>query len=157
MALIDVLEQMPADNPNRPALIALLRSLADGIVKYQDTATGVWYQVLDQPGRQGNYLEATASAMYVYSLLRAIRLGLLDQTYLNAALTGWEGILKQFVKTNPDGTISLTNCCAVAGLGGDKNYRDGTFEYYISEPIRDNDAKGVGPFINAALEYEMLP
>ena len=94
--------------------------------------------------------------MYVYSLLRGVRMGILDESYLKAALTGWNGMLKQLVRQNKDGSIDLTNCCAVAGLGGDKNYRDGSFEYYISEPIRDNDAKGVGPFINACLEIERL-
>ncbi len=156
MALVNVLEQMPADDPNRPELLKLLKTVADGVVKYQDTKTGCWQQVLDQPGREGNYIEGTATAMYVYSLLRAVRLGLLDQSYLNSALTGWNGMLKNLVRKDADGTISLTQCCAVAGLGGDKNYRDGTYEYYLSEPIRDNDAKGVGPFINACLEMELL-
>ena len=116
----------------------------------------MWYQVLDAPGREGNYLEGTASAMFVYSLLRGVRMGVLDQSYLNAALTGWNGLLKHLVRIGKDGSVTLTKCCAVAGLGGDKNYRDGSFEYYISEPIRDNDAKGVGPFINACLEMERL-
>lgn len=156
MALVEVLEQMPLDNPNRPELLKLLKSIADGVVKTQDTKTGVWYQVLDQPGREGNYLEGTATAMYVYSLLKAVRLGYLPESYLNAALTGWNGMQKHLVRHDADGTVSLTQCCAVAGLGGEKNYRDGSFEYYISEPIRDNDAKGVGPFINACLEMELL-
>ena len=156
MALLDVLEEMPADNKNRPELEKLLKSLADGVVKFQDTKSGIWYQVLDQPGREGNYLEGTATAMYVYSLLRGVRMGILDNSYLNSALTGWNGMMKHLVRTDKDGTISLTNCCAVAGLGGEKNYRDGSFEYYISEPIRDNDAKGVGPFIMACLEMERL-
>ena len=154
MALLDVLEEMPADNPNRPELEKLLKSLADGVVKFQDTKTGCWFQVLDQPGREGNYIEGTATAMYVYSLLRAVRMGLLDDSYLNAALTGWNGMMKNLVRTDEDGTISLTQCCAVGGLGGSGRYRDGSFEYYLSEPIRDNDSKGVGPFINAALEME---
>ena len=83
-------------------------------------------------------------------------MGILDEGYLNAALTGWNGLLKNLVRFDKDGTMSLTGCCAVAGLGGDKKYRDGSFEYYISEPVRDNDAKGVGPFINACLEMERL-
>ncbi len=156
MALIHVLEQMPANDPNRPELLKLLKTIADGVVKFQDTKSGCWFQVLDQPGREGNYLEGTATAMYVYSLLRAVRLGYLDQSYLNAALTGWNGMLQNLVRKDPDGTISLTQCCAVGGLGGTKVYRDGSFDYYLSEPIRDNDAKGVGPFINACLEMELL-
>ena len=156
MALLDVLEEMPADHPKRPELVRIFKSFADGAVKTQDTRSGVWYQVLDQPGRDGNYLEGTASSMFVYGLLRGVRMGVLDKSYLNAALTGWNGLLKNLVRFDKDGSMSLTNCCAVAGLGGDKKYRDGSFEYYISEPIRDNDAKGVGPFINACLEMERL-
>lgn len=156
-ALTDVLEKMPTDHPQRPELVALLKSIADGVVKYQDPESGVWYQVMDSPEREGNYLEATATAMFVYNLLRAVRLGLLDQSYLEPAKKGYEGMVKTFIKENPDGTISLTNCCAVAGLGGGNSQRrDGTFEYYLSEPIRDNDAKGVGPFILSSLEYDNL-
>ena len=156
MGVLDVLEEMPEDHPRRKELVEIARSFADGVVKTQDTRSGVWYQVLDAPGREGNYLEGTASAMFVYSLLRGVRMGVLDQSYLNAALTGWNGLLKHLVRIGKDGSVTLTKCCAVAGLGGDKNYRDGSFEYYISEPIRDNDAKGVGPFINACLEMERL-
>ncbi len=156
-AITDVLEKMPADHPKRPEMLKLLKSVADGIVKYQDPESGVWYQVMDSPKRQGNYLEATASAMFVYNLLRAVRLGLLDESYLAPAKKGYEGMLETFVKENEDGTVSLTNCCAVAGLGGGKDQRrNGSFQYYLSEPIRDNDAKGVGPFILAGLEYENL-
>lgn len=156
-AITDVLEKMPSDHPKRPEMIALLKSVADGIVKYQDPATGVWYQVMDSPEREGNYLEATASAMFAYNLMRAVRLGLLDESYLAPAKKGYEGILETFIKENADGTISLTDCCAVAGLGGGKDQRrNGTFEYYLSEPIRDNDSKGIGPFILGALEYDKL-
>ncbi|MDE6341663.1 MAG: glycoside hydrolase family 88 protein, partial [Muribaculaceae bacterium] len=156
-AITDVLEKMPADHPKRPEILALLKSVADGIVKYQDPKTGVWYQVMDSPEREGNYLEATASAMFTYNLMRAVRLGLLDESYLAPAKKGYEGILETFIKENPDGTISLTDCCAVAGLGGGKDQRrDGTFEYYLSEPIRDNDSKGIGPFILGSLEYDNL-
>lgn len=156
-AITDVLEKMPADNPNRPALLEILKNFADGIVKYQDSETGVWYQVMDSPEREGNYLEATASAMFVYNMLRSVRLGFLDESYLEPAKKGYEGMVKTFIKENPDGTISLTNCCAVAGLGGGNSQRrNGTFEYYLSEPIRDNDSKGVGPFILSCLEYDNL-
>ena len=156
-ALTDVLEKMPADHPKRPEMLQLLKSVCDGIVKYQDPKSGVWYQVMDSPEREGNYLEATATAMFVYNMLRAVRLGLLDESYLAPAKKGYEGMVKTFIKENPDGTISLTDCCAVAGLGGGKSERrNGTFEYYLSEPIRDNDAKGIGPFILGSLEYDNL-
>lgn len=156
-ALGDVLEKMPADHPKRPEMEALFKNVVDGIVKYQDPKTGVWYQVMDSPDREGNYLEATATAMFVYNMLRGVRTGLLDESYLAPAKKGYEGMIETFVKENEDGTISLTNCCAVAGLGGGKDERrNGTFEYYLSEPIRDNDSKGIGPFILAGLEYDNL-
>jgi unsaturated rhamnogalacturonyl hydrolase len=103
-------------------------------------------------GKEGNYLEATASSMFSYALLKAVQKGYVSKDYLNTARKGYEGIVKHLVKENTDGTISLTKCCSVAGLGGNP-YRSGTFEYYISEPVRDNDPKGVGPFIMASLLY----
>lgn len=154
-ALTDVLEKMPADHPKRAELLDVYKKFADAVVKAQDDKSGVWYQVMDEPGREGNYLEGTASSMFTYNLLRAARLGLLDDSYKAAGEKGYKGIMENLIKVNEDGTVSLTNCCAVAGLGGGKDQRrNGTFEYYISEPIRDNDAKGIGPFILASLEME---
>ena len=154
-ALVDVLENFPTDHPKRAELVELLGTIADGVVKHQDPETGLWYQVMDEPGREGNYLESTASAMYCYNLLRASRLGLLPDSYREAGEKAYRGILDKFVTVGEDGSVSLTDCCAVAGLGGGSSQRrNGTFEYYISEPRRDNDAKGVGPFILAALEME---
>ena len=153
MGLVDALSILPAKQEGRADVLAIFKQVASGIKKYQDKQTGVWYQVLDQKGREGNYLEATASSMFVYALLKGVRLGYLNKSYQQVAERGYQGILKQFIKNNADGTISLTSCCAVAGLGGNP-YRDGSYEYYISEPKRDNDPKGVGPFIMASLEYE---
>jgi unsaturated rhamnogalacturonyl hydrolase len=152
MALVDVLDYLPLNHAGRPKLIAILNQVAAGIKKYQDPVTGLWYQVLDMGGKEGNYLEATASSMFSYALLKAVQKGYVSKDYLNTARKGYEGIVKHLVKENTDGTISLTKCCSVAGLGGNP-YRSGTFEYYISEPVRDNDPKGVGPFIMASLLY----
>ena len=152
MALVDVLDFIPLDHPGRPELLQILNQVAGGIKKYQDDASGVWYQVLDQGIREGNYLEATASSMFTYALLKASRKGYISAEYKATAVKGYKGILANFIQENGDGTISLTKCCAVAGLGGNP-YRDGSFEYYISEPVRDNDPKGVGPFIMASLEF----
>ena len=151
MALVDVLDYIPQNHPGREKLIGIFKQVAAGIKKYQDEDSGVWYQVLDQGGREGNYLEASASCMFVYALQKGVRLGYIGQDYKALTQKGYEGILKNFIKENDNGTISLTHVCAVAGLGGDP-YRDGTYEYYIGEPIRDNDPKGVGPFILASLE-----
>lgn len=151
MALVDVLDYIPIDHPDRPKLIEILNQVAGGIKKYQDLKTGLWYQVLDQGNRKGNYLEATVSSMFTYTLLKATRKGYISKDYKAVAIKAYNGILKNFIQKNGDGTISLNKCCAVAGLGGSP-YRDGTFEYYIKEPVRADDAKGVGPFIMACLE-----
>lgn len=154
MALVDILDFIPQDHPQRPEVIEVIKKVAKGIVKFQDQESGVWYQVLDQGGREGNYLESSASTMFVYFLYKAVRNGYLDTAYLEAAGKGYKGILDKFIKENADGTISITNCCSVAGLGGNP-YRDGSYEYYISEPVIENDPKATGPFIWASMEYEM--
>ncbi len=153
MALVDVLDYLPQDHPGRVKILEILNQVAAGIKKYQDTKTGLWYQVLDQGNREGNYLEATASSMFTYALLKATRKGYISKDYKAVAMKAYSGILKNLIKNNGDGTISLTKCCSVAGLGGNP-YRDGSYEYYISEPVRDNDPKGVGPFIMACLEMK---
>lgn len=157
MALTDVLDFIPQEHPRRGEVVQLLQQVAEGVRKAQDERSGVWYQVMDEPGREGNYLEATSSSMFVYSYYKSIRMGYLpEDTYLPVAEKGYAGIVKEFIRENKeDGTISLTRCCAVAGLGG-KPYRSGSYDYYIHETIRDNDPKGVGPFILASLERESL-
>ncbi len=154
MAVVDVLDYLPEDHPQRDMIIDVAQKIAAGIVKYQDE-TGVWYQVIDQGGREGNYLESSCSSMFAYFLLKGVQNGYLDQKYQEAGIKAYEGILNQFIEENEDGTISITNVCAVAGLGGNP-YRDGSYEYYINEPIRANDPKGVGPFIMASLKYESI-
>ncbi len=119
----------------------------------QDPVTGLWYQVLDQPAYPGNYLEASASSMFVYALAKGVRKGYLSAKYLEVARRGYRGLVKQLVSVDPDGTVHLNQICAVAGLGGPRQ-RDGSIEYYLSEPIVSDDPKGVGPFILASLEIE---
>jgi unsaturated rhamnogalacturonyl hydrolase len=154
MALVDVLDFLPQNHSGRIKILDILNQVAAGIKKYQDPKTGLWYQVLDQGNREGNYLEATASSMFTYALLKATRKGYISKDYQSVAIKAYEGILKNLIKDNGDGTISLTKCCAVAGLGGNP-YRDGTYDYYIKETVRDNDPKGVGPFIMASLEFNI--
>ena len=161
MAMTECLDAMPENYARRQEVIDLLNKAMKSVVKYQDKKTGVWYDVLDVKSDK-NYLESTASSMFAYVLLKGYRKGYLSEEYLKAGVKAYNGILKQFIKVNTDKTISLTRCCAVSGLGPgpgpyvkNPNYkRDGSFEYYMSEPIRDNDAKGVGPFIWASLEME---
>ncbi|MBN2165146.1 MAG: glycoside hydrolase family 88 protein [Marinilabiliaceae bacterium] len=155
MSLVDAMDFMPDTISTRDSIIRVIGKVAAGIKKYQDEKTGLWYQVVDQGGREGNYLEATCSSMYTYFLYKAVRKGYLSAEYLQVANKAYDGIINNLIKENEDGTISLTQCCSVAGLGGNP-YRDGSYEYYVGEPIRDNDPKGTGPFIWASLEREML-
>jgi unsaturated rhamnogalacturonyl hydrolase len=151
MGLVDVLDVLPADHPDRPQMLQVLRDLAAALARVQDPATGLWWQVLDQPTRTGNYLEASGSAMFTYALAHAANRGYLPAEYRQAAERGFDGLSRQLLRRNADGTLSLTQNCAVAGLGG-KQQRDGSFEYYVHEPIVTDDYKGVGSFILAALE-----
>ena len=176
MALIEVLDALPEDYARRNEVIELLVKDFDAILKWQDQKSGVWYQVMDSPEREGNYLESTCSSMFTYALLKAYRKGYVGTKYRDAGIKAYKGIINNFIRVNADKTISLTNCCSVAGLGPaatpeveaamkkvnpkgsvkENRRRDGGYEYYLSEPIRDNDAKGVGPFIWASLEMEAL-
>ena len=176
MALIEVLDALPEDYARRSEVIDLLIKDFDAIIKWQDKESGVWYQVMDSPGKEGNYLESTCSSMFAYALLKAYRKGYVGEKYRDAGIKAYKGIIANFIKVHPDKTISLTQCCEVAGLGPaatpevvaamkkinpkgtvkENQRRDGSYKYYLSEPIRDNDAKGVGPFIWASLEMEML-
>jgi unsaturated rhamnogalacturonyl hydrolase len=153
MAIVDVLDCLPRDHARRSDLIAILDKAAVAIVKVQDEATGLWYQILDLPDRAGNYLEASASAMFVYAFAKGVREGYLVQDYLLSARRGYHGLLQNLIKIDAQGRLTLENVCGGAGLGGEP-YRDGSFEYYVSEKVIPNDPKGVGPFILAALEME---
>ena len=126
------------------------------LVKYQDPVTGVWYQVIDKGGSEGNYLESSATALFVYFFSKAIREGYISTDYKTMTDRAFNGMLKEFIKEEQDGSYTITNCCAGAGLGGEPVYRDGSYEYYISEPVIENDPKSVGSFILAAIEYEKL-
>jgi unsaturated rhamnogalacturonyl hydrolase len=154
MALVEVLDYFPEDHPDRKNLINYLQRLAPALVKYQDAKSGVWYQMTTQGTRKGNYLEASGSCMFVYALAKGVRKGYLPHSYFQHAKKGYKGILKQFVEKEANGTLSLNKTVSVGGLGGNP-YRDGSYEYYLSEPIKKNDLKGVGPFIFASVEMEI--
>ncbi len=127
----------------------------DAVVRVQDTKTGAWYQVLDQGNRTGNYLESSASCMFVYAIVKGVRNNYLPRDLLNVAQRAYDGILKQFVQVDDAGQVHLTGTCRSAGLGGTP-YRDGSFEYYVSEPAVTDNHHGVGAFILAATEMEQL-
>ena len=176
MALIEVLDALPEDYSRRGEVLDLLQKDLDAVIKWQDAKTGTWYQVMDSPEREGNYLESTCTAMFAYVLLKAYNKGYLGEQYRDAGIKAYKGLIKNMIRVNADKSISLTNCCSVAGLGPaatpqvieamkkinpkgsvkENKRRDGSYAYYLDEPIRDNDAKGVGPFIWASLEIEKL-
>lgn len=153
MALVDVLDWFPKDNPHRPELIAALNRTAAAIVKYQDRKSGLWWQVVDKGDKSGNWHEASASSMYVYTLAKGVRMGYLSQSDEAPAKRGWEGIQKEFITADADGTVTLNGTVKVGGLGG-KPYRSGTYEYYIGEKTGAQDAKGVGAYLLAGSEME---
>jgi unsaturated rhamnogalacturonyl hydrolase len=161
MAIVDVLDDLPADHPNRAQVLEVLRRLADGVAQWQDAPSGLWWQVLDQGGRAGNYWEASASSMFVYALAKAVNQGYLPaKKYAAVARRGFAGLVRSLVKTEADGTISLTQVCVTAGLGSsgaNSTYRDGSYDYYVRQTqMASNDLKGVGPFILAGLEVARL-
>jgi len=153
MAMVDVLDYLPENHPGRARIISYIKSYSDAVIKYQDKKSGLWYQVLDKPLANGNYEEATASAMFVYTMIKSVNKGYLPKSYKAAAKKGYDGIIKNLITVDENGVVNLNKCCAVAGLGG-KPYRDGSYEYYVNEEIRSNDGKGTGPFILASLEFE---
>jgi unsaturated rhamnogalacturonyl hydrolase len=153
MALVDVLDWFPKDHLQRPALVAALHRNITAIVKAQDPETGLWWQVMTHPGEPGNYFEASADCMFTYAIAKGVRMGYLPQADGPPAKRAWAGIQKKFIATNPDGTLTLHGTVKVGGLGGTP-YRSGTFDYYIHEPVVDQDLKGVGAFLLAGSEME---
>ena len=153
MALVDVLDYFPAKHPQRAELIAILNRLARAVAKYQEPNSGLWYQVMDKGSAKGNYFEASASCMFVYALAKGVRNGYLPSTYQRVAENGYRGIVKQFLKTDANGQLNLEGTVSVGGLGGNP-YRDGSYEYYLSEKVVTNDPKGIGALLLAAGEME---
>lgn len=155
MALVDVLEMLPDEHDDYGKLVSILQDTLSALRKYQDQDSGVWYQVVDQGGRKGNYLEASASSMITYAMAKGIRLGVLDYGWLVSVDLAYQGLITEFVLVTNRGWVNLNKNCQVAGLGG-ADRRDGSYAYYISEPIITNDQKGLGAFLLACGEYEYL-
>lgn len=150
MSMVDALDFIPENHPKRPEILKILQELAASLENFRDKETGMWYQVTDQIGKEKNYLESTGSIMFIYSWIKGAQKGYLDKSYEAKGIEAYDNYVKRFMKEE-NGTVSITDCCEVAGLGGDKKYRDGSFEYYVSEPIRDNDPKAIGPFIMTSI------
>ncbi len=154
MAIVDVLDFFPEEHPRRAAIIAILNRTVDALEKVQDKKTGLWWDILNRPDVPKNYFESSASSMFVYAVAKGVRLGYLPAPKISIAQKGYAGILKKFIK-NENGLTNLEGTVQVSGLGG-KPYRDGSIEYYLKEPVITNDPKGVGSFIKAAVEMEMV-
>jgi unsaturated rhamnogalacturonyl hydrolase len=153
MAIVDVLDFLPESHPQRPHAISILRRLMASVRRFQDANTGLWYQVMDQGGREGNYLESSTSAMFAYVMAKGVRKGHLPAEYLEIARRGFEGLVAHKVTVDGRNLVNLKDTAGGTGLGG-RPYRDGSYAYYIHEKIYTNDFKGVGPFILAGLEMQ---
>jgi unsaturated rhamnogalacturonyl hydrolase len=156
MALVDTLDYFPQNHPQRSALIAILKRLAAATAKYQDERTGLWYQVVDRAGAKGNYFESSAAAMFVYALAKGVHQNYLPGSYSRVAEKGYRGMVDQFIQTRPDGLVDFKGTVSVGGLGGNP-YRDGSYEYYLSEKVVTNDPKGVGALLLATTEMGRSP
>ncbi len=154
-ALVDALDYFPADHPKRKTLIDILNRFVNAIEKQQDKETGLWKDVLayNGPGKTKNYFEASASCQFVYAVAKGVRKGYLPTAKISIAQKGYAGIMKKFIKFE-NGQMNLDGTVKVSGLGGNP-YRDGSFDYYMSEPVVVNDPKGIGAFLLASNEMEM--
>ena len=151
MALLDTLDKADASaaGESYEKLKQIFVELMDAMLKYQDES-GMWYQIVNYGGMDKNYLETSGSSIMAYALLKGVRLGILPESYVEYAKKAIDGICDKYLKTK-EGEMSLGGICLVAGLGG-KDRRPGTYDYYMSEPIVEDDAKGVGPFLLAYTE-----
>lgn len=155
VALADLLEILP-DGEDRDSLRGIFTELMASIDRYADPGTGLYWQVPDQGGREGNYLETSGSAMMAYAMLKGARLGVLGKEYAAKGQKTFDGIVEKYLTFTESG-LNLGGICLVAGLGPEDNRRrDGSYEYYISEPVVANDAKGVAPFVLAYTEVKRL-
>lgn len=154
MAIVDTLEHLPEGHEGHEILEGILTRLADALIPFQDDS-GLWYQVPDQGAREGNWLEASGSAMFTYSIAKGVRLGVLGGEYLAFAKQGYDGLLREIIATDEDGTVHVNDVCRSAGLGGTP-YRDGSYEYYVSTDRVRDDAHGIGSFLLAAAEMALL-
>lgn len=157
VALIEVIEILPYDySPKTKIMIPLLQEMVDGLLRYQDQKSKLFYQIVDQGGRDKNYLETSGSLLVSYALLKSSRLGVLANPYQVIGKQIFDGVIEKYL-TEVDGDLNLGGICLVAGLGPEHNTRrDGSYEYYVSEPIVNNDAKGVGPLIMAYTEIKKI-
>lgn len=156
ISLIDNIDYIDDENA-KAELVRIFAEAIDGISQYADSETGMYYQVVDQGGREGNYLETSGSSMIAYAMMKGARLGVIDKKYAEMGRKTFDGICKKYLSISDNGDLNLGGICLVAGLGPEDNKRrDGTYEYYISEPVVENDAKGVAPFVLCYTEVKRM-
>ncbi len=153
MAAVDILDYIPESRPElRKKVLNIIADLAKTLENYQDES-GTWYQIPNKPNAVGNYLESSASSMFTYFFAKGVNQGYLSEDYKQVALNAYQGVVNEFIESHPDGSVSLTNLCFVAGLGFG---RDGSYDYYMNEPVLKDDPKGTGPFIMASTQIAKL-
>lgn len=157
VAITDVIGYLdPSYEPRQSYFFPLLKEAIDGLLSYQDQKSKLFYQVINHPNEPQNYLESSGSSLIAYAILKGVRLGALPKSYIEKGLEIFDGITKTYI-TNKNGDLNMGGICLVAGLGPDNNLRrDGSIPYYLSEPIVENDAKGVGPYIMAYTEVKKI-
>ena len=157
VGLVDAISYFDLSRPNlKTELITIFRKTIEGLEQYIDPEKHMFWQVVDQKGREGNYVETSGSAMIAYAMMKGARLGFVDRRFAAVGEKIFNGICREYL-TETDGALNLGGICLMAGLGPESNpARDGTYEYYISEPVVENDAKGTGPFVMAYTEIKML-
>ena len=138
VALVDVLDSIPQDHPQRPELIALVQQLVKAYTRFQDPQTGLWYEVVDRGDLPENWLETSSSAMYTYTISKAVERGYVGKEYEKAAQKGYRGVLASITR-NPDGTISMPNICEGTNVGD--------LDFYLKRARHTNDLHGVGAFL----------
>lgn len=154
MALVDTMEVMPEEMAEEKARLgAVYKELIDAMLPYQDQESGMWYQVVNRGRIQPNYLETSGSAIFAYAIMKSVRLGYLDERYFAFGRKAFDGICEKYL-SEENGELQLGGICLVAGLGN-KEMREGTFDYYMREPVVKNEAKGVAPLILAYIEIMM--
>ena len=156
VGLVDAISYM-TDAVAKEKLSEIFRTTIEGLEQYIDPVGHMFYQVIDKGGREGNYLETSGSAMIAYAMMKGARLGIIDKRFAEVGKSVFDGICAKYLGESADGKLNLGGICLVAGLGPENNRRrDGTFEYYISEPVVENDAKGTGPFVMAYTEVKRI-
>ena len=146
MAIVDALDFFPDNHPDRQSMIDILNNVSAALLKVRDPENNLWYQVTDAGDREGNYLEASGSGMFAYVFAKGALKGYLPSSYFDEAKKTHQGIVNHLITIDDKGLVNLEKTCGGAGLGGNP-YRDGSYEYYINEKIRQNDTKGVAAFI----------